>query len=75
MSHDLNHTCGTCNYWTGDKAKRSGNGECHRLPPAAAGIIQTRHHMTGETQPAIMSGFPSVSAANWCGEYQPELLV
>ncbi len=75
MSHDLNNTCSTCHYWTGDKNKKVGDGQCHRFPPQAAGIIPQQNPITRQTIPAVLSAFPSCAAGEWCGEWQPEKVI
>lgn len=68
MTHDLNDNCATCKFWTGDKKRKEGDGQCHRYPPKPAGVIP-RAGLSGKVEPAVISAFPSCAASAWCGEF------
>ena len=70
MSHDkLTETCCRCDFWTGDKKKKEGQGQCRRYPPQNAGVVPTQN-LAGQVQPSIIAGFPSTRASEWCGEFK-----
>lgn len=75
MSHDLNKTCSTCYFWTGDKKRKEGDGACKRYPPQVAGMVPQQNPITREVRPAIISAWSSCAAAEWCGEWTGEKVV
>lgn len=48
-------SCADCRFWS-QRAHLGDRGECHRYPPAAAGLAAGQFAMT--------------KAAHWCGEHQ-----
>jgi len=73
MTHILGHNCATCSFWTGDKKKGVGEGQCHRYPKVAAGVVPTQNPLTRQVQPMALFAWPQLSATEWCGEWQPDL--
>jgi len=50
-------SCPFCKYYSPDLKSGTGNGVCHKRPPAAVLISQ-----------GVISIWPPVAPANWCAE-------
>lgn len=55
-------TCETCEYFNASQSVVRGEGQCRRHPPKVFVVSNS-----------IMTIFPSVSTADWCGEYSKPL--
>jgi hypothetical protein len=75
VNPDLNKTCSTCLYWTGDKNKKQGSGHCKRYPPLLAGMVQQENPLTRQVSPAIVASWPTSAATEWCGEWTVEKVI
>ena len=71
MSHNLEHRCQRCCFWTGDPRDDNGQGECRRYPMHAGGVVPVQNQLTRQAQPMIIWGHPETKAGHWCGEFSP----
>lgn len=71
---DLSKTCSACVFWTGDKKRADGEGQCRRWPKQAGGMVGRVNMLTQKQEPVVLFTYPQSSAGEWCGEWQPEIV-
>ena len=60
--------CRRCHFWTGNRhGPDNTQGECHRYPPMAAGLVQQQG--VAGPQMAVVTAFAVISGLAWCGEF------
>lgn len=59
--------CKRCAFYDASEAARGQPGVCRRLPPQL--VVVPQQDALGRTGVGIMSQFPAVAEASWCGEF------
>jgi len=66
INEEIQPCCAHCVHFTPE----GDSSVCTRNPPTAF-LIAGKNMMTGQTEPRIISGWPSVAPDKLCGEFEP----
>lgn len=70
----MSETCRTCKYWNTENRDKDLTAVCVRFPKQVAGLIPTRHPITGDPSVSPVFVYPEQGhSAPACGEYIPKV--
>lgn len=68
---NTSHNCSNCKFWS---PLAGGQGQCRLNPPSVA-MLPVPQKLSNQTALQPVSFWPITTSAQWCGQYQPDLVV